>query len=241
MNIRSKGIRALSMLIYSVGVLIGITFLGFAVWGDLEAFLFDSSIGADASLKSLSCPVVISASETGTVSASFKNPTENPIRPLIRVHISKGLHTLMREFNERLPIAAGQTERLEWVVSSEDAVYGYLILARVHMFRQYPLPSRTGACGIFVVDMPYLSGSQMVNISLASSLMFMLGGGGSWYAGSLPLKGRTRTQSQAIFWLAAVIIAGLIFILVGEWLVSGVLFVISLLLILAFVSYALLP
>jgi hypothetical protein len=59
MKKRNRLLAIMGVLIFAVGVVPGLAFYGAAAWGDLEAFLFASSVDADASLGSLRCPLVI--------------------------------------------------------------------------------------------------------------------------------------------------------------------------------------
>ena len=56
---KSRVVRTLSLLLFALGVLLGLTVMGIGVWGDLEATLFNPGVRADATLGSLRCPVMI--------------------------------------------------------------------------------------------------------------------------------------------------------------------------------------
>jgi len=74
MNSKNKTIGILGVLIFSVGVLLGMALLAIVVWGDFESNMFDPSIKQDASLTTLRCPVMMTKPETATVTATFTNP-----------------------------------------------------------------------------------------------------------------------------------------------------------------------
>jgi hypothetical protein len=117
MKMQTKGLRNLGLAIFTFGVLLGLILNGLTVWGDIEANLFDVSIGADQSLKSLRCPLVISSSETGAVTASFTNTADRELTLIILARISESRLTVMREYRTLLPLSPDETRTLQWEVT----------------------------------------------------------------------------------------------------------------------------
>jgi hypothetical protein len=237
MDSKNKNIRTLGVLIFSVGFLLGLALLAIVVWGDLEAHIFDPAIPSDEMLTTLRCPVMITAPEVGTVTATFTNPLDRPVEFRIRTHISEGHVTLMREENTSLPLEPGETQPLQWTVTADDAAFRRLILVRVRLFGKYPLPSRAGSCGILVVDLPYLSGSLIFALAFAASLLGMAGGAGLWVVANRPLSDQSLGVLRAMGALAGCVVVGTIIGLLGHWMLGGVVFVITLLLIGAVIGY----
>ena len=237
MEKRKRLFGTLGVFVFAVGAVLGIVFYGAAAWGDLEAFLFDASVDADGALGSLRCPVVITSTESGKLSATFENPTERPIKPSVRTHISEGFVTLMRRIDDRPSLEPSEKQRLEWTVTADDAAYGYLILARVFVKYPYPLPDRTAACGVLVVDLPGWTGGQVTALVVVGSLFCMVAGIGLWVAGNRPLSGRILDATRAMIALAVVVLLGIVSSFLGLWLLAGLLLMIALLLIGAIITY----
>ena len=87
-NKRSQ-IRLASITLFVLGLSLGMALFGGTVWSDMEAaFYFSSFKTADEGLKTLSCPAIINADETGLVTASFSNQVGKAVEPLYRVEIS---------------------------------------------------------------------------------------------------------------------------------------------------------
>lgn len=234
---QSRIVRIVSVVIFSMGVLLGMAFYSAALWGDLEAFLFDSSVDADASLSSLRCPVLIATTESGVISASVRNPIERPIRLTIRTHISEGFLTLFRESVSRPTLEPGEKQRSEWTVTEEDAVYGFLVLARVFVKYPYPLPARTAACGVLVLDLLGFTGIQVSVFVVVASLLFMVAGWRLWTVANRPLSGRILDATRAMGALTGIVLAGIATSLLGWWLLAGLFLVVSLLLIGAVITF----
>jgi hypothetical protein len=238
MNSKNKMIRTLGVPIFSVGVLLGMALSGIVVWGDFEASLFNVSMSGNAPLKTLRCPVMMTATEVGTVTATFTNPLERPVEFTIRAHITEGYVTLMREINSKLPLAPGETGTLEWPVTSDDAAYsGHLILVRVRLAAKYPLPSRHASCGILVVNLPYFTGNQVFAFAFAASLLSMVAGAGLWVVANRPLRGLGIDVTRAMGALAGCVVAGTIVGLLGWWVLGVLILAITVLLVGAIIGY----
>jgi len=226
--------QKLGRLLFSLGALIGLFFTGFATWADFEAYMFDVAFYSDASLPTLRCPIIISPKETGTIHASVTNTTENNLTRRIRVHVGHELVVLMREESVILNLAPGETQKLEWKINSEDVVWERLILARVYLYRSYPLPSRSSACGVIVTNVLGLPGARIVVLVIAASFLSMI-------AGILVRKNRDRLSPRtkrrffeaelSMQALAVIIIAGILTTLLGLWIAGAILVVIATLLI----------
>jgi hypothetical protein len=217
-DLRARRVRALGLFLFAIGALVGLGLSAVAIWGDLEATLFDRNMEllSDASLKGLRCPVLLTSDESGTVSATIRNSLDRPAEFRVRIHVSRYL-TLLRESDSWVSLAPGEQRKLEWTVTSDDVVYDRLILVKVLQFPRYPLPSRLGSCGIVVVDLPILSGSQVLALALAASLLGMAAGIGSWLAVTRPLHGRELEAMRAMVVLACCVGASLVAGLLGLW------------------------
>lgn len=233
MKVGKKLKRTLGAILFTLGFLIGLVIFVAAVWADFEAAMFDTAIKGDRALRPVSCPVLITRGETGTVSAGFHNPLDRPVNYFVRTRISRGFVTYMWEHKELLPVAPGETGRLEWTVTPEDAAYGRVVLVKVLLMGNYPLPSRQATCGILTLDVPYLSGKQVLALGVAASLVGMALGGGLWFSASRPLnEGSPRELARAMGALGGSVVVGIVVAFLGPWLVGvGIVVVTALLLV----------
>ena len=231
MSTRNKLAGAVGVLLFSAGLLLGLALFGSAAWADLEASLFDTSLSGDATLKTLRCPVLMTASEAGTAAATLSNPFERPTEFTIRAHVTQGFVTLMRELNFKLPLDPGDKGTLEWEVTPDDAAYGRLIMVRVRVYPKYPIPSRHASCGILVLDVPQLTGNQVLAFVLAGSLLSIAAGIALWIAVNRGPGTTGREVTRAMGALAACVLVGTIVALAGWWVFGVILFAITLLLI----------
>lgn len=226
----NRTLRNLSVLLFSVGFLIGLALAAFTVWADLEAALFDSTIVADAPIRGFRCPLVITTSETGIVSATFPNPAERSVEFNIRARISSGYVTLMREVTTRLPVEPGEARRLEWEITANDRAFGRFVLVRVHSLRIAPHPYRNSACGVVVADVPFLTGGQIVAGVLVLSVLGMGTGARLWMLSGQPVEQRTFSTPQVMGILAALVGAALVCAYINQWIPGMILLILSVLL-----------
>jgi len=220
----------LSVVLYSVGLLIGLELALGTIWANLEASLFDAAIRQEARLTSLRCPPLISATETALVRAGFHNGSDKPLNFLVRANISDGYVTLIRHIPTTLRLEPGEGEVLAWPVTAADAAYGRFVLVRVTVLRSPPYPARDAACGILLLDLP-LTGSQMLALALLVSLGGMGGGLALRVWGERPLTGRRRANTVVAAWLAVLVVAMMLAGLLRLWAIGVILLAFSVLLV----------
>lgn len=236
MNTDNQNIRRLAILIFTIGVLVGIFFFGTAIWADLEASMFDVSIPGDVRLDTLSCPQIISSSEKGIVSFTLTNTLDREVKPRVWASVSDGFITDIRRLDTTLTIAPGETKKFEFEVSAEDAVWQYFIFTRVYVFRASSLPSRDGYCGMLVADLADSGGKQIVIMLWLASLLSMWVGLGVWVIVNRPLIGRKLLTTWGMFWLSLLVLLGMVLGAMGSWLAGLLVFVLCVLLILGLLT-----
>jgi hypothetical protein len=235
-HLSDKARRTLGIILYSLGILMTLALGAIAVWGDLEASLFDVSIRSERSLRSLNCPVLITSREKGEISASFENTSQRPVNRAIRAHISQGFVTLFREENLQLPLQPGERQRWTWYVTADDAAYGSLILARISTLRQAPMPSESSTCGILVLNIPWVSGSVIVASWLILGLAAMAGGTWLWLKASPPQMTGRRPTMLSMSAISVLLIAILIVGLAGLWVLGVMLLALFVLLLITILA-----
>jgi hypothetical protein len=227
MTKRTQGLRALAVAVSSLGVVIGLTLSIGGIWADLEASLFDRSLGADGRLSSLRCPTIMTASRPSVISATLSNPFDRDIEHNIRVHISEGFVTLMREERATVPLAPGERKTLEWPITADDAAYGRIVFVRAYQFPKYPQPDREASCGVLVLNVPVLSGGQIVGLAFASSLLAMGGGVLLWNRVSHSASKRDQRIVTSMISLGAVVLVTMVATVLGFWIPALALLIVA--------------
>ncbi len=227
MKTRSNAHRSLGSLLFSVGILLGIVLTIVTAWPDYEATLYFVRM-ASGTLTTLRCPLLITTSETATITATFNNTTDNALSPTARAEFSK-LGVFRTELT-KFSVEPHEKKRLEWTISADDVDMQVFALARVFFFPQYPYPSREAACGMFVLDVPWLTGGQIFTIAVGVCLASLLAGLVLVESRQPPSK-RSREMVNAMRVLAVLILAAMLTSFLGMWLAGVALLAISVLLV----------
>ncbi len=221
-------LKILSVLIFAIGVLIGIALTAGTVVASIESdFYFGPGYPSDEGLKTLKCPVVMTSQEVGVISVSLVNTTDKTIEPMIQVEISNP--GMFENPREKYPIESGATRRIQWEVTSENAVFGRLILIRAYQFPTYRTPSRSGTCGILMVDLFGLRGNQILTLVFTTSLVCIGLGLGMWLLLNRPLRGKPWMASRAMLAVALSVMLGMVVGYYSIWLLGIIALVVALL------------
>ncbi len=239
MRFRTKFISILGSVFFSSGILLGLILCGLYFWGELEATLLIPRTG-EMGLKTLQCPMMITSTESGIVSAAFNNPTREEIKPNIRAFIS---HLNMERMESTiLTLVPGEVRNLQWTVSLDDMVFGRLILVNLYEGPYNDFPSHQASCGILVSKIPGISGKQAFVLTLVTCLLFIGVGAALWIYGNSPLRGLKRNLTEANCALAVIVLAGLASILPRWWgLIGFFTFVALLLIVIIITEFVLFP
>jgi hypothetical protein len=230
MRTTNKFLRFISLVLFAIGILLGMTIAGGIIWGDLEASLFDSSIKAKSSLD-LSCPVAITANETGFVTATLDNPVDREKNFYVRAHISEGYVSLKREIDQQILVAPGDKGKVRWEIYPEDAAFNRIILFRAYVNPSYPVPSQGNFCGVLVLDIPYFTGAQVFLVLLGLSIVSIIGGSFLWRKANFPMDNDMRSLTNAMYALAVIIFGTIVAGYSGNWILGVILFASSILMI----------
>ena len=231
MDRKKKYLSAIGLIIYTIGIVVGMLIAGGVIWGDLEASLFDSSIKAKSSLR-LSCPVAITTSEVGKITATIDNPVEREKNFYVRAHISEGYVSLKREINQQIPVGPGEKGSVDWEIYPEDAAFNNrIILFRAYVNPSYPIPSRGNFCGVLVLDIPILTGLQLFLLLVGLSLACIVCGSILWRKANQPMKKDMRSFSNSLLALAIIIYGAIVAGYIGVWILGVLLFASSILMI----------
>ena len=210
--------------------LIGFTFFLIVFFQDTEAIVFSALASGDETLRSLSCPEIITTGETGEVGAKIANHTEKRQYRSVRTSITQGFLTLRREEMTHEYLDPGDELALSWTVYPEDAAYGYLILAKVFVFPQAPYPSYIGACGIMLLDLPWARGWMVIAAFWLVSLALMAAGYRQYAQANHPLVSKKLKLARNLRVIAGTVVAGMATMFFEFWYIELALFIFTIIL-----------
>ena len=217
---KKKTARLFGILSLILGVLLFVFIGVISIWGDIEASFFDAALLKSPKLKHLSCPAVITTNEIGQVTAEITNTDKKPVTIEVRAHVTNGFVTLMNEYITDVPLEPGETKTIDVPIVAENAAYKRLILVRVHQMKELTNPYQNAACGVVLVNVPFLTGTQFVIGIMSLGCLLIAGGFLLWALNSRPiiLQRKRNFISLLIFTAIAVILA--IIGLIGFWLLG---------------------
>lgn len=208
---RGLAFRNLGIVLYCVGVLLGLVVLGVSVYGDFEGSLFDFPHVAGKSIRPFSCPLLIDSDEVGIVQATVRNESPERIQRTITANFTQVSSTSIREEPYHLTFEPNESQDIYWFVSGEDALDSHLILVNVFASALQSTPAGEAGCGVFVFDLPgRLTGTQVTVFILVVSFVFMFGGAYLWRLFKKPKKKIKREETWSIIGVIVIILAGLV-------------------------------
>jgi len=231
--------RSLGIVFFCCGILADILLFSLLSWSGLEAYFYFDYMPAQEALSNLKCPLILTSHESGQVTVTYSNPSRLTLAPQFQVEISSP-ELMYRTVNTAPSISSGETKELQWVITSQDVVFGHLILAEVYVSPVYGTPDRLGRCGTLWVDLPQLTGMEIFAGVLATSLLFMGLGWGFWIASRYPKRGSKPDVTGAMLALTAIVLFGTIAGICGWWMIGVACLVLSLLLILSTLDFLIL-
>lgn len=216
MQSTQKLFRTLGIILFCAGVLAGMVMFILMNWAYFEAsFYFGYGAPADKTLTNLRCPLVMTTSDTGEVTMSVTNTTKMDLSIQVQTELSYyGAATLV---NTAYPVSAGETRSLSWPVTSDNLVFGHLVMAHVYQFSAYTLPSRTNTCGTVMVALPGVTGMEVFISMLVFSLGGLAAGWGLWLAGNRPLQREGIIATRAMTFFTIIVVLGLLGGILGWW------------------------
>ncbi len=220
MKARPALVHTTAVILLATGILIGAVVFSARSWAKIESvFYFGYSPLPDEDLTSLYCPWIVNIAQPSAVTISLSYPTDQTVTPIIEADFSSRAG-LEREVSDTYRFLPGGPHRVRWEITSNDVVFGSLILAQVSVSRAYGFPSMGGTCGTLALNLGPLSGDAVLLIALAACLLCLVGGWGLWLATNRPLRGRALDATRTMIILTAVMLIGLLAAYFGLWLLG---------------------
>lgn len=207
------------LIITIVGNLLGIMITAMMLWADQEASLFKYNITGKKNLILLNCPILLNGNEEREIKVSLKNNRDKVMSPFIRAYVSEEHITLTRESTHELIIQPGDAVEIIWKIYPEDAVYHRFVFFRIYIHDDYPYPTRDGTCGVWVTNIPGLSGNQLFLIFFTFSILLIVGGNILIQIAPHPLYDK-RKITVGMKYLSGLVLFNFIFAFLGFWVLG---------------------
>jgi hypothetical protein len=225
MSRRKRIIYFLGTLVFLIGILSGTLLSGMFVWVNLEHYLYGFDSLGGKPIHTLKCPLIMANSETGKVKVSFKNNLDRTSEFNLRADFSTSSGGI-ESIRSKVSIDRGKTQQYEWEVFSDNVTRHLFIFVKVFAYASYKLPFREASCGIWVVNVPYLTGQQLYTLLLCLTLLGIIIGQVSLELSGQAIHGnRMNTYNSMRFWAFLVLLA--LFTCLQAWLLPGIVLLIA--------------
>jgi hypothetical protein len=230
----SRPKRTFGIFIFAIGILLSTLLAALLTWANYEAAFYGFQLLPGEHFDGLSCPPLMTRHETGTVRVQISNPSQKPIDPVVRIDVSTREVPDSRE--EKVVVAPGERRVLEQPVTAQNIDLGFFIFAKAFRYPAYPLSNADATCGIFILDVPLLTGAQLFNLWLGLALVLTPLGLWMW-SSSLRPEGAGRMINAAKA-LAVIVMANLFLAVQAIWLLAILSLALSLLVFIAMLRFA---
>jgi hypothetical protein len=210
----------LGILFFALGVLASTLLTGGLTWAGLEATLYGFENYTNNHFDGLSCPLLMTRSESAIIHVTVYNPSNMVITPFMTIDLSTP--GMPDEQQVQVKVPPGGMRELQASVSPENIDRKFFIFVKANRSSSYPVDTAEGLCGILVLDVPSLTGMQILVIWLALGLLCTPLGLWLWESG---LERRSRVQG-VMKSLAVTALGGLLVSLTGYLWMVGVLFLV---------------
>ncbi len=211
---QTKSKYTIGSIVFFLGIFIGLALAVAAIWGDFEGLSYYYTGATYGQFSGLHCPILMTRSETGTITAAFNNSSNQESEPYYEMEIG-GL--LPRKFEDQLSVPPHATKSVQWTVDANDIDLGFFIFAKIDILPDAIYSSREATCGIVVLNVPGLTGGQIFALTFVASLMGMLIGLGLWEKANKPLMGSSLNQWRAMQAMAISVLLAMFIGFMGWW------------------------
>jgi hypothetical protein len=229
----AKSARKFGRPLFWSGIGLGFALAVAAVWAAFEAQSYFFSGATFEAYNGLRCPILMTRSEQGTITATFDNPADRESRPYYEVEISG---RLARQFEDQLTVPAHESKTVQWTVSADDIDLDPFIFVRTEILPDGLHSTRQAICGILVLNVPGAGGGQVFFIMLIASLLAMTAGYGMWEKESDWKQANLQRAAQAA---GIAVLLAMLTAFTGGWLAGIVFCVVALLLFLIILRFSL--
>jgi len=228
--------------LFLLGVISTMALAAFTAWPGFEGLSYFATGAGYDPFGGMHCPILMSPRETGIVSASFANPTDDVMRPYYEVEISGRVAS--RQLEGQISVLPHASQSVTWTVNAGDIDLEPFVFVKMDVLPIGNHGTREATCGILVADVAGMSGSQALASGVGIGLLCLLAGVLVPGLGLTPNEARqfdseaSTNSRRALQALGVTSATALLASLMGWWLLATLLLAVSLLLLVMVLPYA---
>ena len=213
MKLKSFFLSLFAVLLFIIGIVLQLALSSNIVFAEIEASIYGTQM--TASSLNLSCPLMLSSSESRMVTAVVTNTLDQQASPLLTAEISKAGG--MQSQSQTLSLAPHETRIVQWPINNSDIIFSRLILVNVIQARDGNLDPQRGFCGILVFNLFNLTGNESLILIFVGGIAFIIVGGILWMCLHEPLDDAAEQTIKVCGALASVTTLALLSALPRWW------------------------
>ncbi len=225
MSRKSKIYFSSGIVLFSLGLIIGLFLWTGSVWADLEGYMFQPATHADKSEFYLDCPNLITKSDFGIISIGIENQFDKDVKKLVRGYKSLGYVIYVASDETNLELKPGESEVIHWYIYPDDAAWNRFVLFRVNIISSRGVGLSTASCGVMLINVPFLNSNQFFLLALLLGMVFIGSGIFLVYKSSMQREKKNFYFERLMSAITGVTIIGLLLAFFGQWLVAGLLLI----------------
>lgn len=248
MNFSQQTKANLGLGLYAAGIVLSVVLALFLTWADFEASFFEyqTQLGMlfgrspEKGFDQFSCPLAITSNEKAEIVVAINNPSERQVKSVLRMTQTEGSVINVKRIEERLEFAPGQTLEFSWPVQASDAAWERFIMVRAFMIPSSPLPSMANYCSILVINLPFLTGHQVLGLLGVLGVALMAAGWRVWTMNASQTVRDAEKNSRLMLAYSGLVLLGLLLAVFSNWIPAAMALLLNILVTLVTVSYRLL-
>lgn len=172
----SSSSNRLGLVLFYCGVFLAFILTALLVWADVEAISYGFPRLGNQPLRGLSCPPFMNRTEGASFSLTQSNTTERVLRPRVQVLVSEAGINRWTAIMSSVEVEPGERKTASWEIGADNIVLGNFVLIKAYTYASYPQPNSEGSCGIFVVNIPWMTGDSLYWLWLVGSMVLLITG-----------------------------------------------------------------
>lgn len=225
MTQKSKIYFISGIVVFSLGLIIGLFLWTGSVWADLEGYMFQPATHAEKSEFYLDCPNLITKSDFGIISIGIENEYDKNVRKLVRGYKSLGYLIYVASDETSLDLKPGESEVMHWYIYPEDAAWNRFILFRVNIISSRVVGLTTASCGVMLINVPFLKSNEFFLLALLLASLLIGLGIFLVYKSSMMQERKNFYFERLMSAITGVTIIGLLLAFFGQWMAAGLILV----------------
>jgi len=205
---RNPTLRRVGLIIFFIAILFGVILTLVRAVPDLEANLYGFIKYGYPRLYSLSCPVLMTTRDRGSVTIRLKNTLERNLSYYVQTQLSTP--SLMDTHEQRLDLSPGESRKISWDVTEVNIDLGNFILAHAFTSAATARGMRESTCGTLVLNLPFQGAAMVYYFLFFLTVIGIAVGLWVWIRYRDLSNPADRVRYGWMFFIAAVVLAGMI-------------------------------